>query len=100
MPEEKAKRPGMTLTHGSTIQIRSGDKGENPLVTTGTFKGYVGLGSGDQALSIELDESNGKDAKGRIRLIPSAVVFSIDILHHVKPEEEKKAPEQVQVYFG
>lgn len=99
MPEEK-RRSGMTLTPGSTVQVRSGDKGEDPLVTTGTFRGYVGLGSGDQALSIELDESNGKEAKGRIRLIPSAMILSIDILHHVKPEEEKKAPEQVQVYFG
>ncbi len=90
----------MTLTPGSTVQVRSGDKGEDPLVTTGTFRGYVGLGSGDQALSIELDESNGKEAKGRIRLIPSAMILSIDILHHVKPEEEKKVPEQVQVYFG
>lgn len=99
MAEEK-KRSSMALTPGSSVLIRSGDKGEEPLVTTGTFRGYVGLGSGDQALSIELDEANGKDAKGRIRLIPSAVVFSIDILHHAKPEEEKKAPEQVQVYFG
>lgn len=97
---EERKRSEMTLTAGSTICVRSGDKGEDPLVTTGTFRGYVGLGGGDQALSIELDESAGKDAKGRIRLIPSAMVLSIDILHRAKPEEEKKTPEQVQVYFG
>lgn len=100
MPEEKRTRASMALTPGSSIQVRSGDKGEDPLVTTGTFRGYVGIGSGDQALSIELDDANGKELKGRIRLIPAAVVLSIDILHHAKPEEEKKAPEQTQVYFG
>ncbi|MDE1819262.1 MAG: hypothetical protein KGJ23_02950 [Euryarchaeota archaeon] len=100
MAEEKPKRSGMSLTTGSSVQVRSGDKGEDPLVTTGTFRGYVGIGSGDQALSIELDDTHGKEAKGRIRLIPAAMVLSIDILHAAKPEEEKKVPEQVQVYFG
>ena len=99
MAEEK-KRSGITLTPGSSVSVRSGDKGEEPLVTTGTFRGYVGLGGGDQALSIEIEDPANKEGKGRIRLIPSAVVLSIDILHHAKPEEEKKSPEQVQVYFG
>ncbi len=99
MAEEK-KRPAISLTTGSTVVLRSGDKGEAPLVTEGTFRGYVSLGGGDQAMAIELDESAGPESKGRIRLIPSAVLLSVEILHQAKPEEEKKTPEATPIYFG
>jgi hypothetical protein len=104
MPEEKRRTP-ITLTSGSVLSIRSADKGEEPLVTRGTFRGYVSLG-GDQAISIELegteekskDESSG--TKGKIRLIPCATVLSLDIITSAKPEEEKKSQESRPVYFG
>lgn len=99
MAEDK-KRSGISLTTGSTVVLRSGDKGEAPLVTRGTFRGYVSLGGGDQAMAIEMDESGGAEAKGRIRLIPSAVLLSVEILHHATPEEEKKTPEANPIYFG
>jgi hypothetical protein len=104
MPEERRRTP-ITLTTGSILSIRSADKGEEPLVSRGTFRGYVSLG-GDQAISIELegteekskDEGNGM--KGKIRLIPCATVLSLDIITSAKPEEEKKSPESRPVYFG
>ena len=68
MPDDK-KRPLVTLTAGSTLTIRSADRSEEPLVTTGIFRGYVNLG-GDQALSVEMTEGKEKDGAGRIRLIP------------------------------
>jgi hypothetical protein len=103
MPEEK-RRPAITLTNGSLLLVRSADKGEEPLVTKGTFRGYVSLG-GDQAISIELEgtEGVGTDAagtKGRIRLVPCATVLSLDIITSAKAEEEKKNPESRPVYFG
>ncbi len=93
------KRPQVSLTTGSVLSVRSADKGEAPLVTQGTFRGYVSLG-GDQALSVELDEKEGNGTKGRIRFIPCAAVLSLDILSHAKPEEEKKSPDTRPVYFG
>lgn len=98
MPDEK-KRANVTLTPGSSLSIRSADKGEQPLVTEGVFRGYVSLG-GDQALSIELDDKGNKELKGRIRFVPCAAILSVDILNHVKPEEEKRTSEAPQVYFG
>jgi len=104
MPDEKRRTP-ITLTTGSLLSIRSADKGEEPLVTRGTFRGYVSLG-GDQAISIELegtveDGTEGTpEAKGKIRLIPCATVLSLDIITSAKPEEEKKSQESRPVYFG
>lgn len=97
MPEDK-RRPQITLTTGSVLAVRSADKGEEPLVTQGTFRGYVSLG-GDQALSVELEEKEGS-SKGRVRFIPCAAILSLDILSHAKVEEEKKAQDNRPVYFG
>jgi hypothetical protein len=98
MPEEK-KRPGVMLTPGSTLRIRSADRSEEPLVTTGIFRGYVSLG-GDQALSIELTDETGEGSSGRFRFLPSSMILSVDVLNPAKPEEEKRTPEAAQVYFG
>lgn len=97
MPE-KVNHPPVTLTTGSVLMLRSADKGEEPLVTKGIFRGYVNLG-GDQAMSVEL-ETKGEDGKALVRLVPCAAVLSLDIITHAKPEEEKKSAEVRPVYFG
>lgn len=97
MPE-KPNHPPVTLTTGSVILLRTADKADEPLVTQGTFRGYVNLG-GDQAMSVEL-ETRGPDGKPLVRLIPCAAVLSLDIVTHAKPEEEKKSAEVRPVYFG
>ncbi len=95
---EKKNHPPVTLTTGSVLLLRSADKGESPLITQGTFRGYVNLG-GDQAMSIEMD---GKDSEGKslVRLVPCAAILSLDILTPAKPEEEKKSVDVRPVYFG
>lgn len=98
MSEDKRRTP-LTLTNGSVLIVRSADKGESPLISQGTFRGYVSLG-GDQAISMELDEEAGNGNKGRIRFIPCATLLSVDIVTHAKAEEEKKAQENRPVYFG
>lgn len=98
MPEDK-RRPALTLTNGSVLIVRSADKGEDPLVSQGTFRGYVSLG-GDQAISIELGEEAGNGNKGRIRFIPCATLLSLDIVTHAKAEEEKKGHDYRPIGFG
>jgi hypothetical protein len=93
-----AKRPLISLTPGSRVRVFSAGSREEPMESTGLFRGLVSVG-GDNSLSLELEEG-GKAEKGRIRLIPMNAVMAIDILHAVKPEEEKRAdPVSAQGYF-
>ncbi|MEM2944128.1 MAG: hypothetical protein QW083_00825 [Methanomassiliicoccales archaeon] len=84
------------LTKGSRCRIISRGGDNQPLVTSGEFRGYIAFGH-DTAISIELDETHGSDT-GRIRLIPCIAVVSIDLLY-LKEEEEKKESEEREVYF-
>ena len=93
-----AKRPVVSLTAGSRVRVYSAGAREEPMESTGLFRGLVSVG-GDNSLALELDEG-GKSEKGRIRLIPMNAVMAIDILHAAKPEEEKRAdPASAPGYF-
>jgi hypothetical protein len=95
MPVKDTTEPN--LTRGSKWKVvSSGGHGE-PIVSSGIFKGYIAFGH-DSAISIELDSSHGEDA-GRIRVIPCAVVLSLDLIA-IKREEEEKGGEERGVYFG
>ena len=95
MPVRETTEPN--LTRGSKWKVvSSGGHGE-PIVSSGIFKGYVAFGH-DSAISIELDPSHGEDA-GRVRVIPCAVVLSLDLIA-IKREEEEKGGEERGVYFG
>jgi len=87
----------IVLTPGSLYKIKSLESRDKPMETTGTFKGYAAVAH-DTAIVIELDGSGGEE-KGRLRLIPSHMVLSIDVLKAEKEKEEKEA-ESNAVYFG
>jgi hypothetical protein len=81
------------LTAGSEYKIMSMESRDKPLITKGTFKGYTMMGDID-ALCIELDSSH-KTERGKIRIIPSHMIISIDIISAA--EEEKKENESIYV---
>ncbi len=81
------------LTAGSEYRITSMESRDKPLVTKGIFKGYTMIGDID-SLCMELDSSH-KESKGKIRVIPSHMIISIDIISVAK--EEKKDDESIYV---
>jgi len=91
------KDEAIVLTPGSLYKIKSLESRDHPMETVGIFKGYAALAH-DTAVVIELDKSHGDD-KGRLRLIPSHMILSIDVLKAEKEKEEKEA-ESNAVYFG
>jgi hypothetical protein len=93
-----AKRAAIALTQGSKVSVRSAGTENEAIVSSGIFRGLVSI-SGDNALAIELDGSNG-DTKGRIRIVPVPAVLAIDILEAAKADEEKRSePPQSPGYF-
>jgi hypothetical protein len=91
------KDEAIVLTPGSQYRIKSLESRDRPMETLGVFKGYAALAH-DTAVVIELDKSHGDD-KGRLRLIPSHMILSIDVLKAEKEKEEKET-ETNAVYFG
>ncbi len=91
------KDEAIVLTPGSFYRIKSLESRDKPMETTGIFKGYAAVAH-DTALVIELDKSHGED-KGKMRLLLSHMIVSIDVLKAEK-EEEKKDSESNAVYFG
>ena len=97
-PTGGAKRPLIGLTAGSKVTVRSAGTESAVIVSTGVFRGLVSI-SGDNALAIELDGSDGGE-KARIRIVPVPAILAIDILEAVKPDEEKRSePPQSPGYF-
>jgi len=91
------KDEAIVLTPGSLYKIKSLESRDHPMETVGIFKGYAALAH-DTAVVIELDKSHG-DEKGRLRLIPSHMILSIDVVKAEKEKEEKEL-ESNAVYFG
>lgn len=81
------------LTVGSEYKITSMESRDKPLVTQGIFKGYTMMGDID-SLCMEMGASH-KDGAGKIRVIPSHMIISIDIVSVAK--EEKKKTESIYV---
>lgn len=96
MKPKKDDPPPVHLTLGSTYYVRSLASREAVLETRGTFRGFVSVGSID-GLALELDESH-KDLKGKMRVIPSHMVLSIDILEAAKKDEEASKDEMSMHY--
>ena len=84
-PKNAPDLPPVLLTLGSTYHVRSLASRESILETRGTFRGVVSVGTID-GLAMELDATHG-DLKGKIRVIPTHMVTSVDILEAVKKEE-------------
>jgi len=87
----------IVLTPGSLYKVKSLESRDHPMETVGIFRGYAAVAH-DTAIVMELDKSHGED-KGRLRLIPSHMILSIDVLKAEKEKEEKEA-ESNAVYFG
>lgn len=87
----------IVLTEGSQYRVKSLEARDKPMETIGVFKGYAAIAH-DTAIVMELEKPLG-DGKAMLRLIPSHMIISIDVL---KAEEEKKAKESEgdSVYFG
>jgi hypothetical protein len=81
------------LTLGSKYLVRSLASREAVLETRGTFRGFVSVGSID---GLALEVSDGELA-GKLRVIPSHMVLSIDILEEAKTEDEK--PEDLSMHY-
>lgn len=91
------KDEAIVLTPGSLYKIKSLESRDHPMLTVGVFKGYAALAH-DTAVVIELDKSH-EDEKGLLRLIPSHMILSIDVVKAEKEKEEKES-ESNAVYFG
>lgn len=95
MSPKTPESPPVTLTLGSKYQVRSLASRESILETRGTFRGVVSVGTID-GIAMELDDSH--DAlKGKVRVIPTHMVTSIDILEAAKKEED--APEGHDLHY-
>ena len=81
----KDKEP-LQLTVGSMYKINSLGSKDAPIVTTGIFKGYSIVGN-IEALCIELDKSH-KGFKGKIRMIPSHMILTVDVIKEVAEKEK------------
>lgn len=90
------RKTAIQLTPGSRVRVRSAGSEDQPLVSTGLFRGLVSIG-GDNSLAVEL-EGNGEE-NGRVRLIPLSALMALDIVDAVKPEEEKRAEPASPGYF-
>ena len=85
----------VTLTLGSKYHVRSLASREAIQETRGTFRGFTSVGSID-GLAMEMDESH-KELKGKMRVIPSHMVLSIDILEAAKKDED--APDEMSMHY-
>ncbi len=78
----------VTLTNRSHVRVRSAGPKDEALESVGLFRGLISVG-GESSLAIEL--AGPGDEKGRLRLIPLAARYAIDILQAAKADEEKRA---------
>lgn len=92
------KDDAIVLTPGSLYRVRSLESREKPLETIGVFKGYAAVAH-DTAIVMEVELSTGGSKEKFMRLIPSHMVISIDVLKAEK-EEEQKEKDSNAVYFG
>lgn len=88
----------VVLTPGSLYRVRSLESREKPLETVGVFKGYAAVAH-DTALVMEVELSTVEGRDRFMRLIPSHMIISIDVLKAEK-EEEQKEKDSNAVYFG
>ena len=91
------KDEAIVLTQGSQYRIKSLESRDKPMETVGIFRGYAAVAH-DTALVMELEKKLGEE-KGMLRLIPSHMIISIDVLKAEK-EKEVKDLETNAVSYG
>ncbi|MDQ1371411.1 MAG: hypothetical protein QG582_325 [Candidatus Thermoplasmatota archaeon] len=92
------KDEAIVLTPGSLYRIKSLESRDKPLETIGVFKGYAAIAH-DTAIVLDVDISAGDKKERLVRLIPSHMIISIDVLKAEKAEELKESDSNA-VYFG
>ncbi|MDD1743834.1 MAG: hypothetical protein LUO85_04325 [Methanomassiliicoccales archaeon] len=97
MASNKQENEETKLSRGSIYRVMSKGSGPEPIVTTGTFKGYTAFGH-DTALSILIDPEKVGEP-GMMRFIPCTTVLAVDVLAF-KQEEKEKDKDEAKVYFG
>jgi hypothetical protein len=78
------KAEAVTLTSGSKYIINSLGNKDRAIITKGTFRGYTVVGNVD-GVCIELGASH-KGLRGKIRVLPSHMILSIDIIDSARPK--------------
>ncbi len=90
------------LTPGSRYRILSMMTRDDPLETEGEFKGYTAIGGLD-AICMEVKQraggKGGPKAKKALRLIPTQMIISIDIIDQAKEKEQEKAGPDSRAYM-
>lgn len=84
------KAEAVSLTPGSRYVVTSLGNRDRVMVSKGIFRGYTVVGNVD-GVCIELDGSH-KGLGGKIRVLPSHMILSIDIIDAVRPKPQ--APEE------
>ena len=85
----------IVLSPGSRYRVKSLEARDKPLITSGKFLGYTAIGH-DEGMCIELDATH-EDKVGKVRVIPTHAIVSLDIVESVD-KEEKKAPDAGTMY--
>ncbi len=93
--KDEERNNGIVLTIGSRYSIKSLESRDNPLVSSGKFIGYTAIGH-DEGMAMELNDSHGDEA-GRIRIIPTHTIISIDIIEAAE-KEDKKLPDSGRMF--
>lgn len=85
-----SRDPELTLTKGSKYRLESLESRDKTVVTHGEFLGFTMMGNID-GIAIRLDATHAELA-GKVRIIPSHMIVSLDVLEAKKeePEKEKK----------
>ena len=85
------------LTPGSRYLVKSVLTRESVQETEGTFKGVTTVGTSDSLVM----EVGPKGGKGKLRILPTHMIVSIDVLETVaKPEAQKKRGGEENVHYG
>jgi len=85
-----AENDYVVLTKGSRYRITSMETRDRPLITHGVFRGYAAIGP-DDGVCMELDLSHAELA-GKIRILPSHMIISIDVVEQAEEKREKEKP--------
>ena len=93
--KDEERNNGIVLTIGSRYSIKSLESRDKPLVSSGKFIGYTAIGH-DEGMAMELNDSHGDEA-GRIRIIPTHTIISIDIIEAAE-KEDKKLPDSGRMF--
>ena len=90
-------KKNLELTEGSKYIVTSLGSRDEPMQSSGIFRGYITIGNGG-AICIELDKSH-KKLSGKVRIIPEHMILAIDIVKVADKEEEKEKESTSRSYL-